>query len=71
MEFIVLVLQNGPIIPFLGNQGFQAVWESLQLFLEWAERQGILVDLSLDPDRWPATAEYLSSSMAKIQHLDL
>jgi hypothetical protein len=41
---------------FLKNQGYEAAWESLQMFLEWADRQGVLVDLSLDPDHWPATA---------------
>jgi hypothetical protein len=41
---------------FMENQGFEADWESFQSFLEWADRQGVLVDLSLDPDRWPATA---------------
>jgi hypothetical protein len=39
---------------FLENTGFRASWESLRLFLEWADRQGILVDLS--QDHWPATA---------------
>ena len=41
---------------FLVNRGFEAAWESLQLFLEWADRLGILVDLSLDPAHWPARA---------------
>jgi hypothetical protein len=35
---------------FLEDQGFETDWESLQLFLEWADRQGILLDLSLDPE---------------------
>ncbi len=39
---------------FLEAQGQEAPWESLKLFLEWAERQGILVDLS--PDHWSASA---------------
>ena len=41
---------------FLKDQGHTAAWESLQLFLEWAAGQGILVDLSLDLDHWPAIA---------------
>jgi hypothetical protein len=36
------------------HQGLGAPWESLRSFLEWADRQGILVDLGLD--HWPATA---------------
>lgn len=39
---------------FLEDLGFDQEWESLRLFLEWADFQGILVDLS--PDHWPATA---------------
>jgi len=39
---------------FLESHGFRPAWESLRLFLEWADRQGILVDLGLD--HWPATA---------------
>jgi hypothetical protein len=38
----------------LEDQGFKADWESLQLFLDWADRQGILVDLN--PEHWPASA---------------
>lgn len=30
----------------LGRQGYVAAWESLRLFLDWADRQGILLDLS-------------------------
>jgi hypothetical protein len=40
----------------LANQGFASDWESLQLFLEWADRQGTLLDLNPDPDHWPAIA---------------
>lgn len=38
----------------LENQGFDEDWDSLRLFLEWAEQQGILVDLGAAPVRWPA-----------------
>ncbi len=40
----------------LVEQGYGAPWESLQYFLEWAEHQGILVDLSLEPSHLPAIA---------------
>ena len=40
----------------LEDQGFGVAWESLHWFLEWAEHQGILVDLNLDPDHMPAIA---------------
>lgn len=33
---------------FLERQGFEAAWDSLRSFLEWAGGQGVLVDLSLD-----------------------
>jgi hypothetical protein len=39
---------------FLEDRDFDQDWESLRLFLEWADCRGILVDLS--PDHWPATA---------------
>lgn len=29
----------------LVNQGFEEAWDSFALFLEWAEQQGILLDL--------------------------
>jgi hypothetical protein len=41
---------------FLENEGFDQDWSSMKLFLEWAEHQGILVDLSPAPGHWPATA---------------
>ncbi len=40
----------------LENLGFEQDWDSLKLFLEWAERQGVLVDLNPAPDHWPAIA---------------
>lgn len=40
----------------LENQGFDQDWDSLKLFLEWAEHQGILVDLGGVPERWHAIA---------------
>jgi hypothetical protein len=38
------------------NRGFSQEWDSLKLFLEWAEHRGVLLDLNPTPDHWPATA---------------
>lgn len=40
----------------LENQGFDQDWDSLKLFLEWAEHQGILLELGAAPDRQRVTA---------------
>jgi hypothetical protein len=40
----------------LEDQGYGLDWESLDWFLEWADHQGILVDLNLASGHLPATA---------------
>lgn len=40
----------------LDNQGFDQELAHLQMFLEWADHQGVLVDVSQIPDHWPMLA---------------